>query len=446
MTTVHKLKNGKYRVITKGAPDFLVKISKSCNGRPMTDSLKRSINIQNENMAKDALRVLAIGYKDLDTFKKGENLESDLNFCGLIGMIDPPRPQVKNAVEECKNAFIRPVMITGDHIATAKAIAKDLSILSDGDSAITGAELENMSQEKLEKNIFKYSVFARVSPEHKVRIVKAFKRHGDIVAMTGDGVNDAPALKAADIGCAMGITGTEVAKSAADMIMTDDNFSTIVEAVRQGRGIFQNIRKTVHFLLASNIGEVLTILTAFVLNLPSPLLAIHLLWVNLVTDSFPALALGVEPVSPDIMSEPPQKDSSLFSRAIWRRIIVEGCYIGIISLLAFTIGTIFFDSTKEPIIGRTMAFAVLSLAQLTHSFNMKSEKSIFEYGIFSNLKLVYSFIFCILLQVSVISIPFLSVIFKTTSLNTVQWLIVAALSISPLVLVEIEKWVDRIKK
>ena len=274
MTTVHKLKNGKYRVITKGAPDFLVKISKSCNGRPMTDSLKRSINIQNENMAKDALRVLAIGYKDLDTFKKGENLESDLNFCGLIGMIDPPRPQVKNAVEECKNAFIRPVMITGDHIATAKAIAKDLSILSDGDSAITGAELENMSQEKLEKNIFKYSVFARVSPEHKVRIVKAFKRHGDIVAMTGDGVNDAPALKAADIGCAMGITGTEVAKSAADMIMTDDNFSTIVEAVRQGRGIFQNIRKTVHFLLASNIGEVLTIFTAFVLNLPSPFLAI----------------------------------------------------------------------------------------------------------------------------------------------------------------------------
>lgn len=444
MTTVHKLDNGKFRIITKGAPDFLLECSTFCNGKPFSETLKRKIKIQNDDMAKSALRVLAIAYKDVANIPNSQKeMENNLNFCGLIGMIDPPRPQVKMAVNECKNAGIKPVMITGDHIVTAKAIAKNLGILSDGDKAISGKQLEKMTQEDLEKNIFDYSVFARVSPEHKVRIVKAFKKHGETVAMTGDGVNDAPALKTADIGCAMGISGTDVAKNAADMIMTDDNFSTIVEAVRQGRGIFENIKKSVHFLVSTNIGEIITVLTAFLLNLPSPLLAIQLLWINLVTDSFPALALGVEPVDEDIMSNKPQgKNTALLSRNDWRRIVVEGCFIGAISILAFTIGRVFFDVSHNPIIGRTMSFAVLSLSQLVHSFNIKSPKSLFKTDIFSNIKLVYSFILGVILQVSVISVPSLAVIFKTANLNFTQWLIVALLSFSPLIVAEIEKSMD----
>lgn len=446
MTTVHKLDNGKFRIITKGAPDFLLERSSTCNGNPIYDSLRRKIKIQNENMAKDALRVLAIAYKDVDSLPKGQNeIENNLNFCGLIGMQDPPRPHVKIAVNECKNAGIRPIMITGDHIITAKAIAQKLGILNKNDKAISGSQLEKMSQSDLEKNIFEYSVFARVSPEHKVRIVKALKKNGETVAMTGDGVNDAPALKAADIGCAMGISGTDVAKNAADMIMTDDNFSTIVEAVKQGRGIFENIKKSVHFLVSTNIGEIITVLTAFLLKLPSPLLAIQLLWINLVTDSFPALALGVEPVEGDVMNHKPQgKNAPLFSRSNWRRIIIEGLFIGAISILAFTIGRVFFDVSKTPIIGRTMAFAVLSLSQLVHSFNIKSEKSLFKTDIFSNMKLIYSFILGTILQVAVISVPSLAIIFKTANLNLTQWLIVILLSFSPLVAVELEKAIYKI--
>lgn len=447
MTTVHQLSDGKFRIITKGAPDFLLERATFCNGRPFSENLKRKIKIQNENMAKSALRVLATAYKDVNNIPNSQNeIENNLNFCGLIGMIDPPRPQVKMAVNECKNAGIKPVMITGDHIITAKAIAKNLGILSDGDKAISGKQIEKMSQVELEKNIFDYSVFARVSPEHKVRIVKAFKKHGETVAMTGDGVNDAPALKAADIGCAMGISGTDVAKKAADMIMTDDNFSTIVEAVRQGRGIFENVKKSVHFLISTNIGEIITVLTAFLLNLPSPLLAIQLLWINLVTDSFPALALGVEPVDDNIMTHKPQgKNAALFSKNNWRRIVVEGCFIGAISILAFTIGRVFFDVSKTPIIGRTMSFAVLSLSQLVHSFNIKSEKSLFKIDIFSNMKLIYSFILGTILQVAVISVPSLSVVFKTANLNFTQWLIVSLLSLSPLIIVELEKFLSRTK-
>lgn len=441
MTTVHKLPSGKFRIITKGAPDFLLDRSSLCNGRPFSADLKRKVRIQNENMAKSALRVLAIAYKDVDSIPHSQvDVENDLNFCGLIGMLDPPRPHAKLAVRECKSAGIKPVMITGDHIITAKAIARDLGILSDGDKAISGAQLEKMSQDALEKDIFDYSVFARVSPEHKVRIVKAFKKHGETVAMTGDGVNDAPALKAADIGCAMGIAGTDVAKNASDMIMTDDNFSTIVEAVRQGRGIFENIKKSVHFLISTNIGEIITVLTAFLLKLPSPLLAIQLLWINLVTDSFPALALGVEPVDDEIMNHKPQgKNAALFSRDGWRKIVIEGCFIGAISFLAFSIGRVFFDVSKTPIIGRTMAFAVLSLSQLFHSFNVRSEKSLLKIDILSNMKLVYSFFLGIILQVAVISVPALAVIFRTANLNFVQWLIVALLSASPILVVECEK-------
>lgn len=453
MTTVHRLKSGKYRIITKGAFDVLLKKCSHYDDDFKILNLSTDIKIRiskiSDVMANEALRVLAVAYKDVDSIKQSDltahnntyPIENDLIFKGLIGMIDPPRPEARIAVRDCLKARIKPVMITGDHITTAKAIARQLGILNQGDLALTADELNKLSQNELEKNIFKYSVFARVSPEHKVRIVKAFQKRGAVVAMTGDGVNDAPALKAADIGCAMGLSGTDVAKNAADMILTDDNFSTIVAAVRQGRGIFENIKKTIHFLLSSNIGEIITVLSSFLLRLPTPLLAIQLLWVNLVTDSLPALALGVEPVDKDIMSRPPNSSkSSLFTKDLIFAIAVEGCFIGTISMLAFTIGRAYFDvDPMNPIVGRTMAFSVLSLSQLVHAFNVRSSLSVFKIGLFSNPKLILSFIICLALQLSVVSVSFLSAIFKTAALNQLQWIIVIALSISPLVIIELEK-------
>lgn len=440
MTTVHKLNTGGYRVITKGACDVLLSLcTHSRTGTNISAANKSRITSINNSLAQQAMRVIAVAYKDCPTMPKENELESNLIFCGLIGMTDPPRPQAKSAVAMCRKAGIHTVMITGDHIITARAVAKEIGIYKDGDKAITGNELDMIPQNELERDIYKYTVFARVSPEHKVRIVKAFQSRGAVTAMTGDGVNDAPALRCADIGCAMGINGTDVAKNSADMILTDDNFSTIVEAVEQGRGIFENIRKTVHFLLSSNIGEILTVLCAFLCRLPSPLLAIQLLWVNLVTDSLPALALGVEPSDPDIMKKPSDTKKSIFSGGAGRNIIIEGCFIGALAFLAFTIGRVFFDTSNEPVIGRTMTFAVLSISQLVHSFNLKSEHSIFKTGIFGNAKLVFAFIIGLVMQISVISIPFLAEIFKAVPLNSLQWLIVAVLSIVPLFVVEIEK-------
>ncbi|XOQ48546.1 MAG: calcium-translocating P-type ATPase, PMCA-type [Eubacteriales bacterium] len=430
MTTVHRLSGGRFRIIAKGAPDILFAHCTSGAAR------------QNEEMASRALRVIGVAYRDVDVLpEKPEEIEQNLIFCGLIGMIDPPRPQVKSAVELCKKAGILPVMITGDHAATAAAIAKQLGILDGKKRVITGASLDALSQKELEKSIYDYAVFARVSPEHKVRIVKAFQAHGEVVAMTGDGVNDAPALRAADIGCAMGISGTDVAKAASDMILTDDNFATIVAAVREGRGIYENIKKTVHFLLSCNIGEILTVFVGFLLRLPTPLLAIQLLWVNLVTDSLPALALGVEPIDKNIMDRKPLKpNESIFSGGMGYNIIVEGCLIGALSLLAYSIGRIYFDlDPSAPVIGRTMAFAVLSLSQVVHTFNMRSSRSIFESGIFANPKLVLAAIACVALQLAVIVIKPLSVIFKTAMLTGYQWMIVALLSFIPLAVVEIEK-------
>jgi len=430
MTTVHKIGGGKYRIISKGAPDILF--------RHCTGGAPR----QNEEMASHALRVLGVAFRDIDFLPEAnQNIENGLTFLGLIGMIDPPRPQAKAAVELCKKAGIRPVMITGDHAATASAIAKQLGILNEGSSVITGAELDKTSQPDLEKEIYRYSVFARVSPEHKVRIVRAFQSHGEVVAMTGDGVNDAPALRAADIGCAMGISGTDVAKAASDMILTDDNFATIVAAVREGRGIYDNIKKTVHFLLSCNIGEILTVFVSFLLRLPAPLLAIQLLWVNLVTDSLPALALGVEPIAGDIMERKPVKPhESIFGGGMGYNIIIEGCLIGSLALLAYSIGRIYFDvDPSSPFIGRTMAFAVLSLSQVVHTFNMRSPHSIFKAGLFANPKLVLAAIACIILQAAVIVVPSLSVIFKTAILTGNQWLVVIILSLIPLVVVEMEK-------
>ena len=357
-------------------------------------------------------------------------------------MIDPPREGVKEAVETCRRAGIKTVMITGDHLATAKAIAKDLGILRNNNLAITGEELDKIPQIILERDIMKYSVFARVSPEHKVRIVKAFRSTGAVVAMTGDGVNDAPALKNADIGIAMGLNGTDVAKNAADMVLTDDNFVTIVEAVKQGRNIFENIRKAIHFLIATNIGEIVTIFLGLLLGLKSPLLAIQLLWVNLVTDSLPAIALGLEPPEKDIMNKKPRDSrKSIFADGLWGKIFAEGTMLGVLTLLAFSIGNNLYNIE----VGRTMAFVSLGILELVHSFNVKSETSIFKVGLFENKYLIGAFLLGVLLQVLVVIIPPVANIFKLVPLNGIQWLYTFGISILPLIIIEVQKKLNEVR-
>ncbi len=447
MTTIHKTPKGKYISITKGAPDVLIKL---CT-RVLDNDKERTIQkndisvIQNLNdtMAEDALRVIAVAYNEYNekplSFNK-DIIEKNLVFVGMTGISDPPRPEAYEAVKLCKKAGIKPVMITGDHITTAKAIAKDLGIFKNGDKCMTGAELNLVPDEYLNENIENYSVFARVSPEHKVRIVKAFKNKGYITAMTGDGVNDAPALKAADIGCAMGKNGTDVAKGAADMILADDNFATIIEAVKEGRRIYSNIRKSIHFLISSNIGEIITIFTAMCFGWATPLLPIQFLWVNLVTDSLPAVALGMDKAEKDIMEKPPISDNgNIFSGGLGIRIALEGCMIGLLALLAFAIGHVYFDLGVGYTYGRTMSFAVLSISQLVHAFNMRTEGSLFKINIFSNKVLVLSFIIGVILQASVITIPSFAQIFKVASLDFDKWLIVFILSFMPIIIVELEK-------
>lgn len=453
MTTIHRSnKSGiGYTVITKGAPDVLLKICEYYldNGKveKMTSSKRKEIKKMNSDMADKALRVIGTAFNNLSNLPskvESENTEKELVFAGLIGMIDPPREEVFGAVATCREAGIKPVMVTGDHISTAIAIAKKIGVMNIGDKAMSGEELNNMHQDELSDNIFKYSVFARVSPEHKMRIVKAFQSKGAVVAMTGDGVNDAPALKAADIGCAMGISGTDVAKGVADMVLTDDNFATIVDAVQEGRGIFQNIRKAVHFLLSSNIGEIITIFVSILLGWDTPLLAIHLLWVNLVTDSLPAISLGLDETEKDIMKKKSSSNhKTLFSDGLWPRIILEGCMIGMLALLAFGIGIVFFDNHNSVIIGRTMAFATLSMSQLVHAFNMRSDKSIFTIDLFDNKYLVWSLVIGVLLQVMVITIRPIAVIFKVCALSPACWLIVLFLCLLPIALVELEKYLSK---
>ena len=397
-------------------------------------------------MSADALRVLAVGYRWLDALPEQADtaaLEQGLTFAGLVGMIDPSRPEAEQAVALCRQAGIRPVMITGDHVITASAIARELGILRAGDRAITGAELDAMDEDTLRREVEQISVYARVSPENKIRIVKAWQSRGEVVAMTGDGVNDAPALKAADIGCAMGITGTDVAKGAADVTLTDDNFATIVDAVREGRGIYANIRKVVGFLLGTNIGEVLTVFTAMLLWRKTPLLSMQLLWINLVTDGLPAVALGVEPVEPEIMSQPPKpRSEGIFAHGMGLRVALQGLMFGALPLIAFRLGE---QVTGQLAGGQTMAFMVLALSQIVQAYNMRSEHSLFRIGFFGNKKLNMAALLSLALVLLVLLTP-VSVAFGLIALPWRLYLAGAGLTLSPLVIMELAKAVMALTK
>ncbi|MDK0552425.1 calcium-transporting P-type ATPase, PMR1-type [Clostridium perfringens] len=444
MTTVNLVDEKKARVFTKGALDSILSICNkiSINGKLLdfTKEYKAKV-LENSNIMSDkALRVLAFAYKDIS--KENivlDSLEKDLVFIGMVGMIDPPRLEVKDSIKLCKSAGITPVMITGDHKNTAFAIANELGIAEDISQAITGHEIDKFKEEEFNEKIINYRVFARVSPEHKVKIVKAFKSHGNIVSMTGDGVNDAPSLKAADIGVAMGITGTDVSKGASDMILTDDNFSTIVSAVEEGRKIYLNIKKSIVFLLSCNLGEILTLFIAILLNWNSPLQPIHILWVNLITDSFPALALGVDKTKEDVMNNPPRNPKeSIFIKSDKIQLIINGVLIGGITLFAFKLGErLYADSLIH---AQTMAFVVLSVSQLFLSLSLRSNtKSAFSLGIFSNKYLVYSILLGIFLQVIIISISFIANIFKVTPLLLYDWIVVILVSLIPFAINEILK-------
>ena len=430
MTTVHKI-DGKIIAIVKGAFDVMA--AKCIAGDLM------NARFINDEMSESALRVLAIGYKELQEVPQNptpEMLECDLTFMGLVGMIDPPRPEAKEAVAVCRKAGIKPVMITGDHVVTASAIARELGILQKGDKAITGAELDAMTDSELDAQVEKISVYARVSPENKIRIVKAWQRKGQVVSMTGDGVNDAPALKAADIGCAMGITGTDVAKGAADMTLTDDNFATIVDAVREGRGIYANIKKVVGFLLGTNIGEVITVFMAMILWHKTPLLSMQLLWINLVTDSLPAVALGMEDVEDDVMEQKPKpKDEGLFANGYGIQIALQGVMFGALALVAFWLGEKLTGVLEG---GQTLAFMVLALSQVVQAFNMRSEHSLFKIGPFGNKKLNMAALASMLLVALVLFTP-LSGIFGLIYLPAKVYMIGLGLILVPLLVMEIGK-------
>jgi len=435
MSVIYRNKD-KLHVYTKGAPDIVLENCRYAwwEGRivPLTLELKQKILENNDKMARDALRVLGLAYKEMtkgfDFEKNEEAVEKDLVFIGLAGMIDPPRPSAIKAVAVCKNAGVKTVMITGDHKVTAQAIAKELKIYNEDDLILTGSELDQMSDQELKKVVNDVTVYARVSPKHKLKIVKALREKGHVVAMTGDGVNDAPAVKEADIGVAMGITGTDVTKESSSMILGDDNFATIVAAVEEGRAIYDNIRKFIRYLLSCNVGEVLTMFFASLLGLPLPLLPIQILWVNLVTDGLPAMALGVDSADPDIMYRKPRHPKeSIFAYGLARRIAVRGTLIGVGTLLVFIVG--FYISNRNLDTARTMAFTTLVFSQLFHVFDCRSERySIFEIGLFSNPFLVGAVSCSVLMHLMVIYLPFFQPIFKTTPLSLFNWVIIIAVS------------------
>ncbi|MDD7735316.1 MAG: calcium-translocating P-type ATPase, PMCA-type [Bacillales bacterium] len=437
MTSINKI-DGKNIVIVKGAFDIMM-------SRCVEGDLEYAKKI-NDQMSENALRVLALSYKEIDDVPSvliPEEIEKDLIFLGLVGMIDPPREEVKESVKLCKKAGIKPIMITGDHVVTARAIAMELGIFNEGDKAITGKELDQMNDSELDEELTKISVYARVSPENKIRIVKAWQRKNQVVAMTGDGVNDAPALKAADIGCAMGITGTDVAKKASAMTLTDDNFSTIVDAVKEGRGIYSNIKKVIGFLLSTNIGEVITVFLAMIIWQTSPLLSMQLLWVNLVTDSLPAIALGMEPIEKDIMDQKPRpKNEGIFANGLGIRIALQGVMIASLTLVGFKIGEIMGGSLMA---GQTLAFMVLALSQVVHSYNMRSEKSLFEIGFFKNKKLNLASLASILLMALVLFSP-LRIPFGLVILPWELYLIGLGLIITPFIIMELAKLIIKLFK
>ncbi|WP_397334184.1 cation-translocating P-type ATPase [Paenibacillus macerans] len=459
MSTLNQTREG-YRVHTKGAIDQLLRISVSAVVKgevvPLTEELKGQYLQAAEKMSDDALRVLGAAYKDTDRQLSPEEMEQDLTILGFVGMIDPPRIEVKDSIREAKMAGITPVMITGDHRNTAVAIAKELEIASSLEQSMTGAEIDELTDEAFVGKIQNVRVFARVSPEHKVKIVKAFKAQGNIVSMTGDGVNDAPSLKTADIGVAMGITGTDVSKGAADMILTDDNFTTIVHAIREGRNIYANIRKTVTFLLACNFGEVVAILASIVFFWPLPLLATQLLWVNLVTDTLPAIALGVDPGEEDVMKRKPRDPKeSFFAGAAAVRAVIGGLLIGALTLVAFYVGLREYGyglrSENIPAdvmtYARTMAFVVLAASQLFYSFSKRSAtKSIFTVGLFSNKLLVWAVLAGLFLQFVSITVPFLAAAFQVQNLSLADWAVVVGLALIPLLLSEVIKVFMRMAK
>lgn len=436
MSTVNVME-GKTIVIVKGAVDMI-------ESRCVSGDFVRAKEI-NEQMSSSALRVLAVAYKEIPSVPEtltSETLENGLTFMGLVGMIDPPRPEAKVAVSVCREAGIKPVMITGDHVVTATAIAKELGIFVDGDRSITGVQLDDMTDEELDREVEYISVYARVSPENKIRIVKAWQKKGQVVSMTGDGVNDAPALKAADIGCAMGITGTDVAKGAADMTLTDDNFATIVDAVKEGRGIYANIRKVVGFLLGTNIGEIVLVFLAMVIWQQTPLLSMQLLWINLVTDSLPAIALGMEPIESDVMKQKPKpKNEGIFARGLGVRVVLQGLMFGLLSLLAFKLGCFLTGGETG---GRTMAFMTMALSQVLHAYNMRSHKSLFSSNPFANGKLNWSCLASLALVAIVLFTP-LNMVFGLEFLNCQQYLICLGLGFVPIVIMEIAKLCKLVK-
>ena len=438
MTTVHEM-DGKYVAIVKGAFDVMAKLC-------VAGDLEKA-RVANDEMSREALRVLAVGYRVLDKLPEEatpETLEDKLTFIGLVGMIDPPRPEAAAAVAVCREAGIKPVMITGDHVVTAQAIAKQLDIFREGDMALTGPQLDEMSDEELDANIEHISVYARVSPENKIRIVKAWQKKGKVVSMTGDGVNDAPALKAADIGCAMGITGTDVAKGAADVTLTDDNFATIVDAVKEGRGIFANIKKVVGFLLSTNVSEILSVFIAMLIWRESPFISIQLLWINLVTDSLPAIALGMEAVEKDVMKHPPRpKDEGLFAHKFGLVIGLQGALFSILVLLSFYIGDNVMGHGIEG--GSTLAFITLSLSQIVHAYNMRSDRSLFKIGPFSNRRMNIVALISVALIAFVVFVPGVNGAFGMVYVEWWGYLIAIAFSFVSVIVMEIVKALGIVK-
>ncbi|WP_230268007.1 calcium-translocating P-type ATPase, PMCA-type [Allobaculum fili] len=431
MTSINKM-DGKYVAITKGAVDEMLD--------KITHGDKEKAREINQKMSENALRVIAIAKREFDELPSdlsAENIEKDLTFLGMVGMIDPARPEARDAVAEARKAGIRTVMITGDHVVTASAIARELGILEPGEKAVTGRQIDAMSDRELDQNVNDIAVYARVSPENKIRIVKSWQRQGKVVAMTGDGVNDAPALKSADIGVAMGITGTDVAKGAADMTLTDDNFATILAAVKEGRGIYNNIKNVVGYLLGTNIGEVICVFLVMLISKQSIFLSMQLLWINMVTDSLPAIALGMEAVPDSVMlAKPKPRNEGIFARGFGLRIILQGLMFGALAIIAFYIGE---NTMHVENAGRTLAFMVLACSQTVQAYNMRSEQSLFKIGVFSNKHLNYAALFSLVMMALVLFVPGVMSAFSTIYLTGELYLIGIGLIFVPVVVMECSK-------